>query len=58
MVLERVVKQRMQLLYDFSKAFDLVDHEIQIQKLQFYGIRGSGLNLFKNFLSNRKQYVE
>ena len=36
------------IFYDFSKAFKLLDHEILIQELQFYGIRGRELNLFKN----------
>lgn len=46
------------IFYDFSKAFDLVDHEILIQKLQYYGIRGRELEIFKSYLSKRKQFVE
>ena len=29
-----------------------------INKLNFYGVRGLALDLFKNYLHNRKQYVE
>ena len=29
-----------------------------LQKLEYYGIRGGELNLFKSFLTNRRQYVE
>ena len=42
---------------DFSKAFDKVDHEILLKKLQSFGITGNILNWLKSFLSNREQYV-
>ena len=40
-----------------SKAFDKVWHEGLIFKLEQNGIEGKLLNLFKNYLSNRKQRV-
>ena len=40
-----------------SKAFDKVWHEGLIFKLKQNGIDGKLLNLFKNYLSNRKQRV-
>ena len=43
---------------DLSKAFDTLDHTILTQKLKHYGIEGCALKLLKNYLSNRKQYVE
>lgn len=46
------------IFYDFSKAFDLVDHTILIEKLIYYGIVGPELKLIESFLTNRKQYVE
>ena len=42
---------------DLSKAFDTINHEILLNKLSYYSIRGRQLTWFSNYLSNRQQYV-
>ena len=42
---------------DFAKAFDKVDHELLIAKLQSCGITGNLLKWIQNFLTDRYQYV-
>lgn len=46
------------LFIDFKKAFDLVDHEILLCKLEAVGIRGVALCWFRSFLVDRQQKVK
>ena len=45
------------IFIDLQKAFDTVNHDILIAKLDNYGIRGTANKWFSTYLNNRSQYV-
>ena len=45
------------IFIDLSKAFDTLDHNILLHKLNNYGIRGKAYDLIHSYISDRHQYV-
>ena len=46
------------LLMDLSKAYDCVNHDLIIAKLEAYGVGENSLRLIQNYLSQRQQRVK
>lgn len=43
--------------FGFSKAFDTVNHNTLIKKIDYYGFRGVAKDWFTSCLTNRYQFV-
>ena len=45
------------IFIDLRKAFNTVNHDILLMKLQHYGIRNNMFSWYKSYLTDRKQFV-
>jgi hypothetical protein len=46
------------LFLDLTKAYDVLDHQLLLEKLNSYGVRGLANSWFKSYLTDQQQYVE
>ena len=45
------------MFVDLSKAFDTVDHQILLKKIEYYGIAENYLRWFENYLKDQKHFI-
>lgn len=46
------------IFIDLKKAFDTIDHEILLKKMDRFDVRGVALEWLKSYISNRQQFVQ
>ena len=58
-ILERMDKRQFtgSVFIDLKKAFDVVNHNYLLYKLEHYGVRNDSLDWFRNYLTTRTQTV-
>ena len=50
-------KYALGIFVDLKKAYNTLNYEVLLEKLNFYGIRGIALKWISSYLENRSQYV-
>lgn len=53
-----LMKHVVGIFIDLKKAFDTINHDILLHKLESYGIRVVRMNWVSSYLRNRQQFVE
>ena len=51
-------KYTLGIFIDLSKAFDTVNHSMLLKKVELYSVTDRNHSWFKNYLSNRKQFIQ
>jgi hypothetical protein len=46
------------IFIDLSKGYDMLNHELLLEKLSYYGVRGTTNSWFRSYLTNRRQSIE
>jgi len=46
------------IFFDLTKAYDVLNHRVLLDKLYSYGVRGNINSWFKSYLTDQKQFVE
>jgi hypothetical protein len=46
------------IFIDLTKAYDVLNHKLLLEKLTSYGIRRTTNSWFKSYLTNRRQFIE
>jgi retron-type reverse transcriptase len=45
------------IFIDLTKACDVLNHKLLLEKLSSYGIRGSTNSWFRSYLTNKRQFI-
>ena len=51
-------KKPVAIFCDLTKAFDCLNYNICLSKMEYYGVPGTSLSLVKSYLANRYHYVQ
>ena len=51
-------KYALDIFINLTKAFDVVNHDMFLKKLDMYDMKGDGLKWFHSCLTSRKQFIK